>query len=254
MRAPSVSSLLLAALVAFAPDASAQELDAPLVTDRPDFTESAVAVPAGRVQLEAGATFASADDVDEQEVGEALLRIGVAPRVEVRVGIPSWARVDLDGGSVDGLTNAFLGSKVELTDPGRPTEVALLAGTSVPTGDDDVAVDAWEPEAILAVGWTVPAPWSLGANAGWSWIDRGGERAHQGSASVAVGRELSERLGGFLETFGFVTEGTEGETAFLDGGLTWLVSSDLQLDARLGAGLTDESDDWFAGVGLSHRW
>ena len=40
---------------------AAQEVESddigPLVTDRPDFTESAVGVPIGRVQIEAGYTW-----------------------------------------------------------------------------------------------------------------------------------------------------------------------------------------------------
>ncbi len=63
----SGSRLLLFSLVLtfVATDTSAQEdaaqttdpMQEPLVTDRPDFTESTEAVPAGHLQLEAGYTF-----------------------------------------------------------------------------------------------------------------------------------------------------------------------------------------------------
>lgn len=254
MRPSSILSLVVAALAAFVPNLRAQERAEPMVTDRPDFTESEVAVAPGRVQLEAGYTFTRADGGNVQEIGEPLLRIGAAPRLELRVGFPTWTDVDVDGESADGLSNTSLGAKLELSDPRRPTRIALLAGTSVPTGDDDVTAASWEPEAILAIGWSVPEPWSLGANAGWSWIDDGDDRRHRGSASLALGRGLTERLAGFLETFGFVTGDGDGESAFLDGGLTLLLSPDLQLDGRVGARVAGESDDWFVGVGLSRRW
>lgn len=43
----------------------------PLVTDRPDITESTLAVGCGVLQLEGGGTFGDADDVHATTVGEA---------------------------------------------------------------------------------------------------------------------------------------------------------------------------------------
>src|SRR5688500_373298 len=61
----------------------------PLVTDRPDFTESAVTVPGG-VQVEAGATYAGEAGADGTTVGEVLVRAALTPRAELRVGVPSY--------------------------------------------------------------------------------------------------------------------------------------------------------------------
>ena len=40
---------------------------------------------------------------------------------------------------------------------------------------------------------------------------------------------------------------------YLDGGLTFLLTDDLQLDWRAGFGLNDASDDFFTGVGFVFR-
>ncbi|MCK5438680.1 MAG: transporter, partial [Gemmatimonadetes bacterium] len=44
------------------------------------------------------------------------------------------------------------------------------------------------------------------------------------------------------------------DDATLSGGITYLVSKDFQLDARIGAGLTDDAPDVFVGFGVARRW
>jgi len=41
---------------------------------------------------------------------------------------------------------------------------------------------------------------------------------------------------------------------YFDGGLTYLISSDVQWDLRAGLGLNDAADDFFVGTGLSIRF
>ena len=47
---------------------------------------------------------------------------------------------------------------------------------------------------------------------------------------------------------------SDDDEAVLNGGLTFLVHPLLQLDARVGAGLTDAAPDFFVGVGIARRW
>lgn len=49
-----------------------------LVTDRPDFTESAVVAPIGSPQIEAGITWIDTDLVDELSGAEVVVRWTVA--------------------------------------------------------------------------------------------------------------------------------------------------------------------------------
>lgn len=225
----------------------------PLVTDRPDFTESAVSVVPGRVQLEAGWTMETADEVDVHTLGEVLFRIGVLPRTEFRVGLNSFVTVDAPGGDSSGLDDVSIGAKFELLEgrASRP-QTAVLIGTTVPTGDGEVAAEEWQPEAILALEWDLSHRVGLGVNGGWTYAGTDDDRFHEGKASAAVGVGLTERVGAFFEAFGFVSE--EEDPAFFDAGLTYLVSDDFQLDGRVGVGLDDDASDWFVGLGISQRW
>ncbi|HSK75218.1 MAG TPA: transporter, partial [Thermoanaerobaculia bacterium] len=78
---------------------------------------------------------------------------------------------------------------------------------------------------------------------------------HQLSASLSNGFSLTDRLGAYLEYYAFSEETLDGpSTHYLNGGFTWSLSPDLQLDARVGFGLNDPSPDWFAGVGAAVRF
>lgn len=238
------------ALLLFGWTAPADAQD-PLITDRPDFTESAAVIERGHVQLEGGTTFTRFEDTDELALGEILLRIGIAPRLELRLAPGSYVWIDGPEEEVDGLEDAAIGAKAMLAEGEIP--VAVLFGTSVPTGSHDVGGGVWEPEVKLALAREAGNA-SMGTNVGWVWTEGEDERLHRGLASATVGLPLGERAGLFLETYGFVTEGAGGEEAYFDAGVTRLLSDDFQLDARLGVGLGADSADWFAGVGAARRW
>lgn len=249
--------LLLGAFACLPPaTAAGQEAD-PIITDRPDFTESAAVPGHGRIQVEGGWTVEESGNAREHSLGEILVRIGLGERFEARIEPGSWISADDGDADVSGLDDAGLGFKVLLLQeipPSRPA-VALLVSSSVPTGDDEIGSSEWQPEARLALGWTLSEVWSLGANAGWGRPDDGDERFDQALGSVALGRSLGERLGMFLELYGFAPVAPdEDDAAVFDGGLTLSLGPDAQLDARAGVGLSDVAPDWLFGVGFARRW
>lgn len=222
-----------------------------LVTDRPDFTESAAVVGPGRVQIEGGYTFTRAGDVDAHALGEILVRIGLGEILELRLAPNSYVWID-GAEELEGLEDPGLGLKWLIAESGA-SAAALLLGTSVPTGADELGADGWQPEATIALAHDF-ARASLGANLGWGWEEAGGERLHTALASVALGVPLGARGGAFVEVYGLAAEGAGGEEAYADAGLTRLLSPDFQLDARVGAGLNGAAADWFVGVGAARRW
>lgn len=245
-----------------APAALAQEPE-PLVTDRPDFTESASVPGAGRIQVEGGWTVEGDGDARAHSLGEVLVRIGIGERFEARVEPLTWISVDGGDGTgdaddVDGLDDAGIGVKAMLLDarpPGVPA-AAFLLGTTIPTGDDKIGEEGWQPEARLALGWDLSELWSLGANVGWGRPEESGERFDQALGSVAVGRAIGDRLGAFLELYGLAPAAADGDedAAYLDGGFTIGFGPDAQFDARVGVGLTEVAADWFFGIGFARRF
>ena len=130
MRPPSRGRLLPAALVAFvAVSPAAARQDAPLVTDRPDFTESALTVPRGSVQLETGLTVERASGTGTVSGPEALVRWSPASKLELRLAAPNY----VTGEFVDGLGDVGVGVKIA-AGRGAGWDLAGIASLSLPTG------------------------------------------------------------------------------------------------------------------------
>jgi hypothetical protein len=260
-------AILIAALSALlAAPAGAFDLSGlpePLITDRPDFTESPSSIPAGHFQLEGGATFSRVEEEDADSFGEVLVRIGLGNGLEARIGVPSYERIEFPGGSVSGFGDPSVSFKLRLTpDPpasgqaGRP-EAALLLGASIPEGDEELSDGTWQPEARVALAWGLGPVLSLSSNVGYAYPEdpEAGRRFHQIFTSLSLGLGLTDRLGAFVEGYGFSEETVGGsETGYMDTGLTWLVGNDLQLDVRAGRGFNDADPDWFVGAGAALRW
>ncbi len=106
--------LFLILLCALPPEARAQE------------SESAQTVPRGVVQIEGGAGFARANSERETSLGNALVRVGLDPKTEVRIGVPSY--VFLRGaGRASGFGDGFIGIKRTLFGD-QKAQLAPVAG------------------------------------------------------------------------------------------------------------------------------
>ena len=139
----------------------------------------------------------------------------------------------------------------ELTRP----NVAVIVATTLPTGDDVLGEDEPQPEFILAMAWDLSERFSLGSNFNYAYASEDGDRFHQFSGSLSLGYKLTEKWGAYIEYFGFVPKSEDGPNAsFFNGGLTYLINDNLQIDARVGVGMFNaDSPDYFAGVGVSWR-
>ncbi len=234
----------------------AQEKESePLITDRPDFTESPQTVPRGQVQVEGGVTVERSGDERQRTFGETLVRVAAGRGAEVRIGVPSYITAR-DGGRTSGLDDAFLGAKFVLSShPKRP--LALLVGTTLPTGSRRVAERRYQPEAVLSTAFDLSEKVGLGINLGAARPTEEGARFTQFFGSAALGFELTDKLGAFAEVFAFNRSSPDGRgQRYVDGGFTYGLTPDLQLDARVGFGLGNRvgGPDYFYGLGAAQRF
>ncbi|MBT8477617.1 MAG: transporter [Gemmatimonadetes bacterium] len=245
-------------LLVFPTFASGQETE-PMVTDRPDFTESASTVAPGRFQFELGYTFSKAGDEERSDFGELLVRIGILSWLEGRLGLNSISLVRSPQVDQEGFQDLAIAFKAVLfRKPGGGSaavpQVALLFGTDLPTGDSNFGANAVQPGAKLALDFSLTDRLNLGSNLGWAYLASGEERFHQGVGSVVLGYAISEPVTVYFEWYGLFPENRGGGADhYLNGGLTWGLTANLQLDWRIGAGLQDPNPNWFTGVGLSFR-
>ena len=233
----------------------------PIATDRPDVTDGATTVPAGTTQLEGGYTMGRSDaQTRDQTIGEGLLRLGVSSRAEARIAVNSYEVRRERGLTQRGFDDASLGVKLRLHDAPAGgvhavPSTAWIVATSVPTGNRAVGAGTYLPSTKLAAEWSLGERVDLGANAILAAERDETGRHTQSGASVSLGPNFTEHLGGFLEWYAF-RDNVAGAHArhALDLGLTFAVSDDFQVDARYGGDITRGDHDRFFGVGIARRW
>lgn len=239
------------------------DLDEPLVTDRPDFTEASSTVGLGVAQLEIGYTYTFDDDgttsTKSHSYPEPLLRYGILKEwLELRVGW-NYASEETGAARASGGEDLYLGFKIGLTpqDEFLP-EMALIPQMTVPTGADAFTSD----EALPGVNWI----YSWGINdflsiAGSTQFNRARDEATSATytewaQSLTAGYSLTDELGAYTEWYAFFPNGADTARVehYFNGGFSYLLSDDIQWDIRAGTGLTGASDDFFAGTGLAIRF
>jgi len=225
-----------------------------LVTDRPDATESSSVIGPGYLQVEFGWLYTESGDTQTHELPQTLIRIGVIERIELRLGWNGYVDADSSEGA-DGVSDGELGTKIYLVEEkGLFPEAALLAAVSIPWGDEEVSSDEVDPSFRFALSHTLSETFSLGYNLGAEWSTEEDSTLGSFVYTVALGAGLTDALGAYMEFFGDVGLSAAGTAHSLDGGFTYLLRENLQLDAFAGVGLSDDADDWFAGAGVSYRF
>jgi hypothetical protein len=84
--------------------------DSPIVTDRPDVTNSSLVVPQGSFQSENGINFSQRGGNNEFDGTESRLRWGIVPCLEVLVDLPTYVAA-IRGSLNSGLTNVIRSRK-----------------------------------------------------------------------------------------------------------------------------------------------
>lgn len=218
---------------------------APLVSDRPDFTESPLSVQPGIFQVEGGLTFQTST-VDALTAGELLVRYGLMDRLEVRLGVPSWVSLS-DAADTDGFSDASVGVKYQIGPTTSGWDVAVLGAVSLPTGDNAFSSDRVDPSALLSAGRAVNERVSLTGQVRGSIVGRGNDSILE--TSLAAGFGLLPDLAGFTEVLGRFQDGVDSGWQ-LNLGVTSLIRDGFQLDLYTGFGLTDSVPDFQIGAGF----
>ena len=241
-------------------------VDDDLQTDRPDFVEASTTVGKGVLQIESGYTYIRNDDPDDNSIthsaGEVLFRYGVLEDwLELRVGVfPFSQKQNFPSPSVtnSGLDDLYLGVKLGLTpQEGIWPEMALVPQMTVPSGHDSVTAGKTLAGVNWLYGWDVTDFIAIGASTQFNSAVDGGtsQRYTEWAQAVTINYNLAEKVGGYTEYFGFYPSGATTERAqhYMDAGLTYRLTPDMQFDIRAGIGLNEAAADYFIGTGYSIR-
>jgi len=223
--------------------------------DRPGFGDGSAIVPAGRFQVESGYAYTEGGPIDQHSIGQLLVRVGVAPRVELRGGFNSYV-VKRGLSHASGFEDFSVGGKVNLLPGdgmplGEPTVTAIVSA-SLPTGNDRFSSHLVRPQTKLAIDWGLSESASLSVNAGYDFTFKNAD-SNQLFTYVALGSSIPGTHG-FGVFAGLYSRFPHSGNALhdIDGGFTFLPSRSTQLDVSLGVGLTQYEPDYVFGFGVAH--
>jgi hypothetical protein len=233
-----------------------------LETDRPDITEGSRVVGAGLWQLETGILFQSdsADPVTAHDTSlpNVLMRIGVSPRLELRIGGEGFLAESLStpgSAMTTGASDLELGLKYKILDQSRAgVDFAVIPIVSIPTGSDGFTSGGVDPTVKFAVARDLPRGFGLGGNLIVASVTEDSHRFTQTSVSASLAHGLGAGWAGFWELYGASALSRDGGRAWLfDTGVTHTFGKNVQIDVSVGRGLTTDAPDWFLGAGFAVR-
>ncbi len=210
-----------------------------IITDRPDQTESSSTIPKNSLQLETGVLFGHAGFNPNREkhllAPATLLRFGLLKNLELRVA-NQFARASSEGVRLEnfGFSDIEFGTKVQLLrNENVNTEIAFLSHFIIPIGDKRLTNTDFGVVNKFSIAHNLSPKIGLGYNVGYNYFGVGKGVA---TYSVALGFDITQKLGFYIEPYGEFVD-LEMHVANLDGGFTYLVGNQIQLDISYGIGL-----------------
>ena len=263
-RTRQVSGLIYPALLtALCRPGLAADKPSPLVTDRPTDSVAPVVIPKRSLQVEAGYKYSRIDTPEGNISGhvfpELLVRYGLHERFEGRLFTSGWVINDTRDGTEDAFADISIGTKIYLADEnGALPQMGLLLDVTLPTGSEEVTSDYVIPKLLFVGAHTLTEKLALTYNVGPSYVTykQSGQRKTDWDVNYAVAfsSPLTNSLAVFAEIYGaWVNSGDLPDRHNIQAGATVLLSPQVQVDLRIGAGLVSDEPDWFAGAGLAFR-
>ncbi|MDA1054831.1 MAG: transporter [Planctomycetota bacterium] len=238
-----------------------------LETDRDSFTPSTRTVESGWWIVESSYSFIDNRDAAEtHSFPELLARFGLTERIELRLGGNYEAGgegSDVSGGSgAEGFGEGKLvyesqllyGLKARLSDQDgwRPESSLILQGHTPTSGPNPATAFT----AGYVFGWEFPDEWKLDSAIRFGADSEDGDRFEAWAPSVVLRKALSERWAAHAEYFGSYSQNKEHNFVhhYFSPGMHYLITPNVEIGARVGWGLNDQTARFFSNAGLGWQF
>lgn len=259
---------------------------AQIETDRPDFTESPNVVPKGALQIETGfmvehntelVTYPFPGTATEERtfrnttLNTSLFRFGLFENLELRFNYvlqssklhnyeiieqgQVWpSPTELPDSAYDplrGFSTSFIGFKINLY---RNVKVSIgfLGHLYIPELASGDFANANEqkiaPEFLIPLTYDITDRFGIAVQYGLTWD--GFTPNPTTSYTLALGYGITDKLSAYVEPYGFLTNNGD-ELHLVNGGFTYLINNDFQVDLTGGFGLNEAAPDNFINCGAS---
>ena len=266
MRLTSCAALLFPLLTASAAFAEEREF----CPERPGLGTPACVLDKGKLQAELGIADWTLDRqpderTDDIVAGDLLLRYGIGPSTELRVGWTAFGheRVrDRTTGAVShgsGIGDVTLGVKQALLDPdGDKLTIALLPSVTLPVGDDPAGAGDWGASLLVPVSYKLSDKVELDLTPEVdAAVDEDRDGRHLAySLTAGLAFKLSDAWSVTPELQALRDDDPEGHETQTRAALSaaYQFGKDWQLDLGGVAGLDHQAPDVELAFGVAHRF
>lgn len=230
---------------------SAQEISN-IQTDRPDQTETPFTVPKYHFQSENGFNYEKVNDSETSLLFPAMLfKFGLTETFEFGV-ISELTSQKFNTASTAGLTPLTLRVKQNICkEKGIIPTTSFIGYLGFPNASSkSFKTTYFAPAFRFTMQHTLSEKLSLGYNLGAEWDGETPEPSFL--YTLTTGISITNKVGAYIELYGFTPQKSKADHR-ADGGFTYLVKKNIQLDLSGGIGLSQNSPDYFGSFGFSFR-
>jgi hypothetical protein len=226
--------------------------------DRPGQALSAFTVGRGIFQVQCGFDYFGSHDALNKTTGvlnNTVIRYGITEHFEINSqfeykGQRITQNKDTSRNTQRGVSATDLGIRYHIYEGKGPVpSVGFQFGTRLPVLGTDYKIKDLAPRFLIITSQQFSEKFSVNTVWGTAW--NGNNSVPKYNYVINLSLSLSDRLGVFVENYGSVEAGVF--TTYFDGGISWLLTSDLQLGLNGGLGSNLGVNNYFISAGVSWR-
>ncbi|MEI7509313.1 MAG: transporter [Flavobacterium sp.] len=224
----------------------------PIEADRPDQTETPSIVPVGMYQVESGFSYQKYEERNEDfTLPSTLWKYGVSKSIELRMITEFISEKNYEK-KTNGFLPCAVGFKINLFDENKwlPKTSLISHVTLKNCASANFKNDYYVPDFRFTMQHTLGKNHTLGYNLGVEWD--GFTKQSMLLYTATTGYSLNEKLGCYIEIFGFATQKETASHNF-DCGFTYLINNNLMLDISSGIGITINAPQHYFALGITFR-
>jgi hypothetical protein len=208
-------------------------------------------VPVGSFQSENGVNISRHDGAQTLDGTNSLLRLGIAPCLEVLVDVPTYV-TPFRGSGASGFTNVAPAAKWQISPIPGKFDLSVTSGIALPTGAVAIAGRGVQPYLQFPWSFELGSSWAVTGMVTNFFMPAEPVNRYTNQSTFAIERQFGERAFIFAEYVGeFPLAGGAAHLFNSGGGV--LITPTQQIDFHVAIGLNHNAPVYVVGIGYSFR-